>query len=114
MSNVSAQIANARKAIIQVCTLIVTFGTAVLTFSQLPDKYAALVTAGVGFAGSVLHYAVPNAPAPGTAPAEEPFDDSVDDEVTPDMKPAELITAEQVGSSLPPETELTKTDPPTQ
>lgn len=118
-SNFSATVANSRKAIIQVCTLILTFGTALLTFSQLPDKYAGIITTAVGFAGSVIHYATPNAPAAGTAPAVEPFDDSVNDEVTDDMKPTELVTASQVSSSLVPETssqtDISPTEnPPTQ
>jgi hypothetical protein len=84
MANVTAYVAYTRKAIIQVATLIITLGTAVATFSELPDKYASFITASVAAAGSVLHFLVPNADAPGTTPAVEPFDedseDGVDDE----------------------------------
>jgi hypothetical protein len=105
-SNLPQYIANSRKAIIQVCTLVITLGTFVVTFQQLPDKYATLITTLVGLAGTIVHYATPNAPAPGTGTAEDPFviTDLEDDvPVTDDMKPAELVTASQVDSSLSPE-----------
>lgn len=103
MTNFMAYVANARKAVVQFLTLVVTLGAAVATFqSALPEKYAALITAAVGLAGTLLHYLTSNAPAPGTAPATEDFVPSDDDEgeaIPDEFKPAALVTASQVASN---------------
>jgi hypothetical protein len=106
LTNLPEYIAYMRKALIQFLTLVITLGTAVVTFNNLPDKYASIITGVVGVAGTILHYATPNAPAPGQGTAEHLFDvsslpsDDVDD-TNPEFQPAAVITTDEASSVAP-------------
>lgn len=101
-----AYLANAKKAIIQVLTLVLALLTYILTLHVLSKQDAAFCTAAVGFIGTVLHYFTSNAEAPGDGEATEELDAASttdgeydeDETPDPDTVPDGPVTSTQAGS----------------
>ena len=114
MYTISAYLADARKALIQIATFL----AGVLSLGLVPAPEKVWITVAIGLIGTLTHYAVPNAGAPGTVEAAD--DDSDDDAdlgaSDDDMDSVDPVPApqdpDQPAAGTPPSTEASNAAPP--